>query len=207
MKACKGNNHLWMLNLLSTYCYPIVIWPTLHLWEFLWCWLDLWLLAWILFFIADFYLSSQACQCWPPQLVFILFHFVRQQYYWLSWCPSLVFQLAFSIQVSEPCRVISGSRDFLLEKVEQMTSNCHLQCKMTPTYWIAHGVTQSELPSGNYYSCQVGCLFLAIHGVNLRNFVQWEIIDLQYPNRKGSPMWVIMVQVSGLSFWDRTLSV
>lgn len=149
-----------MLNLSFTYCYSIVIWPALHLWEGLWCWLDSRLFVWILFFIADFYLSSQECQCWLPQLVFILFHFVRQRCYWSSWCPSLVFQLAFWIQVSEPFSVISGNRDFLLEK-EQVTSTCHLQCEMTPTYRIAHGVTQSEPPSGNSSSCQVGCLLLS----------------------------------------------
>lgn len=116
-----------------------------------------------MFFIADFYFSSQGCQRSLPQLVFILFHFVRPRCYWLSWCPSLVFQLASWIQVSEPFIVNSGSRDFLLEKLEHMILICHLQCPLKrhwPTELVMGSPGQNHF-SSNYSSCQVGCPFLS----------------------------------------------
>lgn len=110
-----------------------------------------------MFFIADFDLFSQGCQCSLPQLVSILFHFVRPQCYWSSWCPPSVFQLAFWIQVSEPFIIVSGSSVFLLEK-EQLILNRHLHC---PLKWLWPAVFFMGSPIQYHPSCQVECLFLS----------------------------------------------
>lgn len=60
---------------------------------------------------------------------------------------------------------------------------------MTLTYCVFHGVSQSVPPF----------LLGRVPVVNSEGFVLGEFVDLQYPKRRGAPVWVITVQMSRLS--------